>query len=85
MEWPRDKLTRFEFARIIGARSLQISLGAPILTKTESDNAIQIAKDEFRAKAMPITVKRKMPDGEFQIIDMNKAIDRWIEENAGEV
>lgn len=85
MKWPSDKLTRFEFARIIGARTLQISLGAPVLTKTETNNSMEIAKDEFRAKVMPITVKRKTPDGEFQVIDMSKAIDRWIEENAGEV
>ena len=35
MKWPKDKLTRFEVARIIGARSLQITLGAPILVKVE--------------------------------------------------
>ena len=31
--WPADRLTRFEVARVIGARALQIALGAPVLVK----------------------------------------------------
>ncbi len=53
-------LTRFERARIIGARALQISMGAPILL--EDTNALvdpmDISMREFREDLVPITVKR---------------------------
>jgi len=44
MEWPEDRLTRFEVARIISTRALQISLGAPVLVKSEKTNAIDLSK-----------------------------------------
>ena len=52
--------TRFEKARIIGARALQISMGAPTLMKVPKDmiTPIDIAMLEFREDAIPITVKR---------------------------
>ena len=53
--------TRFEKARIVGARALQISLGAPILMKIPKDltDAITIAMIEFDKGVIPITVKKK--------------------------
>ena len=52
--------TRFEKARIIGARALQISMGAPTLIKLPKDviAPIDIAMLEFKQDAIPITVKR---------------------------
>ena len=52
--------TRFEKARIVGARALQISMGAPVLIKIPKDviSPIDIAMLEFREDAIPITVKR---------------------------
>jgi DNA-directed RNA polymerase subunit K len=52
--------TRFEKARIVGARALQISMGAPTLMKIPKDviNPIDIAMIEFKNDAIPITVKR---------------------------
>jgi len=55
------KYTRFERARIIGARALQISRGAPPLIKTEQKDPIRIAEEEFEAGVIPLDVKRKMP------------------------
>ena len=54
------KYTRFEKARIIGARALQISMGAPTLIKLpkETITPIDIAMLEFKQDAIPITVKR---------------------------
>ena len=54
------KYTRFEKARIIGARALQISMGAPSLIKIPKDVIfpIDIAMLEFKEDAIPITVKR---------------------------
>lgn len=52
--------TRFEKARILGARALQISLGAPILTDVPAGlvDPVQIAELEFSAGRIPITVRR---------------------------
>ncbi|KYK26565.1 MAG: DNA-directed RNA polymerase subunit K [Candidatus Proteinoplasmatales archaeon SG8-5] len=54
--------TRFEKARIIGARGLQISMGAPILIKVPEDliDPIDIAMQEYEKGVLPITVKRKI-------------------------
>jgi len=60
--------TKYEKARLIGSRALQISMGAPFLVKlSPADlkkigyNTIEIAKLEFNAGVLPITVKRPMP------------------------
>jgi DNA-directed RNA polymerase subunit K len=53
--------TRFERARLIGARSLQISRGAPILVKTKETEPIKIAELEFEAGVIPLAVRRKGP------------------------
>ncbi|MBS3097845.1 DNA-directed RNA polymerase subunit K [Candidatus Woesearchaeota archaeon] len=60
--------TKFEKARILGSRALQISMGAPFLIKlTEKDienvgyNPLEIAKLEFEEGIVPITVKRPFP------------------------
>ena len=54
------KYTRFEKARIVGARALQISMGAPTLMKIPKGviSPIDIAMIEFNENAIPITVKR---------------------------
>jgi DNA-directed RNA polymerase subunit K len=52
--------TRFEKARIVGARALQLSMGAPPLIETPDHvkNPVQVAMLEFEADAIPITVVR---------------------------
>jgi len=55
-------LNRFELARILGARALQIRMGAPILIEVSGDKFLRpfdIAKAEFEEGVIPITVKRK--------------------------
>lgn len=54
----RPKYTRFEKARIIGARSLQISYGAPVLVDYPEDmlDPIDIAMLEYKQDMIPITV-----------------------------
>lgn len=86
MIWPKNKLTRFEVARLIGARSLQIALGAPILLKIVDEmDSIKIAKAEFKEKIIPITIKRKLPDGKEVTVDIKEAIDNWLIEHKGEI
>jgi DNA-directed RNA polymerase I, II, and III subunit RPABC2 len=68
------KVTRFEKARIIGARALQISMGAPILVDAaENTNPIDIAMSELEANILPITIRRTLPDGTFQDIPL-----KWL-------
>ncbi len=83
--WPKNRLTRFEVARLLGARALQISLGAPILVKTEETDPIKVAELEFKEKMLPITIKRKMPSGEEVVVEIKSAIDNWLTERKGEV
>ena len=60
--------TKYEKARIIGARALQIAMGAPLLIKMKEEdfkklkyNPIEIAKMEFEKEILPITIKRPLP------------------------
>ena len=71
-----SRLTRFEKARITGARSLQLSLGAPILTKIppELTDTIMIAKYELEKKTLPISIRRILPDGLYQDIPIEWTI-----------
>ena len=55
-----ETYTRYERARIIGARALQISMGAPVLIKSEAIDPLEIALEEFASDMIPITVKRKV-------------------------
>jgi len=53
--------TKFERARIIGARALQIARGAPITIKTKLKDPIRIAEAEFEAGTLPLGVREKKP------------------------
>ncbi|UPV73501.1 DNA-directed RNA polymerase subunit K [Halorussus limi] len=54
----QQRYSRYEKARIIGARALQVSYGAPVLTDTEETEPILIAADEYDAGVLPFTVRR---------------------------
>ena len=63
------KYTKYEKARIIGARALQLAMGAPLLLKLTKEgfekinySPIEIAKLEFKEDVIPITIKRPMPE-----------------------
>lgn len=51
--------TRYERARIIGARALQISQGAPPLIEIDTNNPVHIAREELERGVLPITVRRR--------------------------
>lgn len=70
-------LTRFEYARILGARALQISMGAPVLIleqekqeEEEQGDPLLIAEREIRQGLLPILVRRTLPDGRHQDIPL---------------
>jgi len=59
------KLTRFERARIVGARALQLSMGAPVLldVPTEIRSPIELGELELKEGVLPISIRRSLPDG----------------------
>lgn len=67
------RLTRFEKARIIGARSLQLALGAPPFIKVtpELHSPIDIAISELGQKVLPINIRRTLPDGQYEDIPLD--------------
>ncbi|MEM3725365.1 MAG: DNA-directed RNA polymerase subunit K [Candidatus Bathyarchaeia archaeon] len=69
------KITRFEKARIVGARALQISMGAPVLVDVSEgySSPIDIALKEFESGILPITIRRTLPDGTYQDIPL-----KWL-------
>lgn len=66
------KLTRFERARIVGARALQVTLGAPLLAPLPAgmSDPIDIAVEELKDGVLPMTVRRSLPEGSFQDIPL---------------
>ena len=66
-----EKLTRFERTRLISARALQLSLGAPSLITVEKGRTmIEVAQEEFDKRALPLSVLRRFPNGETKQIDV---------------
>ena len=78
------KLTRFERARIVGARALQISMRAPVLIElpTTLKSPIDIAEAELQAGALPISIRRSLPDGTRMNIPLNLLLEGEREEAA---
>ena len=64
------RLTRFEKARITGARSLQISFGAPLMVKGDVNarSSISLDIEELEKKYLPISIRRTLPNGIYQDI-----------------
>ena len=69
-------LTRYEKARIVGARALQISFGAPILIEKPKNviDPIKIAQLELKSGILPLTIRRENPNGAYQDVPINKLI-----------
>jgi DNA-directed RNA polymerases I, II, and III subunit RPABC2 len=66
-------LTRFEKARILGARALQLSLGAPpfISIPKEVATSLDLAYTELEKRVIPITIRRVLPNGDFQNVPID--------------
>jgi len=68
LEALEEKFSKYEVARILGARALQISMNAPLLLKISKEeleeidfNPLRIAERELMAEVLPITINRPMP------------------------
>ncbi|KAI8833776.1 RNA polymerase, subunit omega/K/RPB6 [Chytriomyces cf. hyalinus JEL632] len=72
-EIPKDKrmttpyMTKYEKARVLGTRALQISMNAPVMVDLngESDPLV-IAMKELRERKMPLMIRRYLPDGSYE-------------------
>lgn len=82
-------LTRFEKARILGTRALQVSQGAPVLTFFEEEQDLSdpllIAMKELEEKVLPISVRRFLPDGRFQDIPIQFLKLSWTKRQVGQI
>jgi len=60
-------MTKYERARILGTRALQISMNAPVMVELEGEtDPLQIAIKELRMRKIPITVRRFLPDSSYE-------------------
>lgn len=60
-------LTKYERARVLGTRALQISMNAPVMVDLEGEtDPLKIAQKELRERKIPIVIRRYLPDGSFE-------------------
>ncbi|PVU95036.1 hypothetical protein BB560_005877 [Smittium megazygosporum] len=60
-------MTKYERARILGTRALQISLSAPVMVDLDNEtDALEIAAKELREKKIPLIIRRYLPNGTFE-------------------
>lgn len=86
----KEEFTKYEVARIIGARALQIAMNAPLLIKMNKEDlekikydSLKIAEIEFESEVLPISVKKPFPqkkEEKLKRIKEQKISDEKIEE-----
>lgn len=60
-------LTKYERARVLGTRALQISMNAPVMVDIDGEtDPLRIAEKELRERKIPIIVRRYLPDGSHE-------------------
>ncbi|VDO30469.1 unnamed protein product [Brugia timori] len=60
-------MTKYERARILGTRALQIAMGAPVMVELEGEtDPLEIARKELKHQKIPLIVRRYLPDGSFE-------------------
>ena len=68
-------MTKYERARVLGTRALQISMCAPIMVELENEtDPLQIAMKELKAKKIPLTIRRYLPDGSYEDWNIDELI-----------
>jgi DNA-directed RNA polymerase subunit K/omega len=85
-----ETFTKYEKARILGARALQIAMNAPLLVKFSQEDLelikydpIKIAEVELNSNILPISVKRPLPkkkEEKLKRVKKEKISDEKIEE-----
>jgi len=71
------RMTRYERSRVVGARALQISMGAPILIRMDPSihDPIRIAEIELQKRLLPITIRRKLPSMAYEDVALSDLLD----------
>lgn len=60
-------MTKYERARVLGTRALQISMNAPVLVDLEGEtDPLQIAMKELAQRKIPLVIRRYLPDGSYE-------------------
>ncbi|EER96335.1 hypothetical protein BDA96_02G135600 [Sorghum bicolor] len=80
-------MTKYERARILGTRALQISMNAPVMVELEGEtDPLEIAMKELRARKIPFTIRRYLPDGSYEDWSVDELIveDSWKRQVGGE-
>ncbi|TGZ65973.1 hypothetical protein CRM22_005612 [Opisthorchis felineus] len=68
-------LTKYERARVLGARALQLSMSAPVMVELDGErDPLKIAEKELRANKIPIIIRRYLPDGSFEDWSLDELI-----------
>ena len=72
-----EKISKFELAKIIGVRAVQISKGAPPMVEIgDMTSAMDIAVAEYEQKVIPFLLIRKFPDGTSVEVNPNEEMYR---------
>lgn len=78
----KNKLTMYEFVRIIGERTKQLTMGAKPLIKVNKDsNALEyneIAIEELKYNMLPFKIKRFI-NGNYEVWELNELSKKHIE------
>jgi len=79
MEQKKEKFSKYETARILGARALQIAMNAPLLIKMSKEDleevkydALKIAEIELESGILPISVKKPFPGRKEEVLKRAK-------------
>jgi DNA-directed RNA polymerase I, II, and III subunit RPABC2 len=69
-------MTKYEKARVIGTRALQISKNAPVMVNVRNDeyDPIAIAEKELIEGKLPFIIRRYLPDGSYEDWNVNNLI-----------
>lgn len=68
-------LTKYERARLLGTRALQLSMNAPPLVDLDGEtDPLKIAAKELRERKLPLVVRRYLPDGSFEDWSLDELI-----------
>ena len=68
-------LTKYERARLLGTRALQLSMNAPPLVELDGEtDPLKIAAKELRERKLPLIVRRYLPDGSFEDWSLDELI-----------
>ncbi|WVY92821.1 hypothetical protein V8G54_031909 [Vigna mungo] len=73
-------MTKYERARILGTRAVQISMNAPVMVELEGEtDPLEIAMKELRERKIPFTIRRYLPDGSYEDWGVDELIveDSW--------